>query len=119
MIGTLFSGMASFCGEGLAGTYCRDCAHFADEIAVQTGSNSIEKKKAGCEVWAQRQGHAAPSPRRDIRLCPSCKHFEKPANATRRCFIIDSTGISHRVDSMPEDVRAWLRQMPTPDARST
>jgi len=103
-------GMAGFSGAGPKGTYCQDCVHFADEIAVQTSSNTIEKTKAGCEVWAQRMGHAAPSPRRDIRLCPSCKLYEKPADATPRCFIIDSTGSSRRVESMPEDLRAWLRR---------
>ena len=72
-------GMADFSGGGPAGTYCRDCNHFADKIAVQTGINTIEKTRFGCVIWAQRMAHAAPSPRRDIRLCPSCKHFEKAA----------------------------------------
>jgi hypothetical protein len=103
-------GMADFSGEGPANTYCRDCNHFADKIAVQTGINTIEKARAGCVIWAQKMGHAAPSPRRDIRLCPSCKHFEEPADATPRCFIIDSAGMRHRLDSMPEDLRAWLLQ---------
>lgn len=103
-------GMAGFSGAGPKGTYCRDCAHFGDKIAVQTGSNTIEKAKAGCEVWAQRMGHAAPSPWRDIRLCPSCKHFEKATDPTPRCFIIDVAGIIHRLEDMPEDPRAWLRQ---------
>jgi len=103
-------GMADFSGEGPAGTYCRDCSHFAEKIAVQTGINTIEKTQFGCVIWAQRMAHAAPSPRRDIRLCPSCKHFEQPANALPRRFIIDIAGISHRVDRMPEDPKAWLRQ---------
>jgi hypothetical protein len=98
--------MADFSGGGPAGTYCRDCNHFADEIAVQTGINIIEKTRFGCVIWAQRMAHAAPSPRRDIRLCPSCKHFEKAANATPRCFIIDRGGLSDRLDSMPEDLKA-------------
>ena len=38
-------GMADFSGGGPAGTYCRDCNHFADEIAVQTGINTIEKTR--------------------------------------------------------------------------
>jgi hypothetical protein len=110
-------GMADFCGGGPAGTYCRDCNHFADEIAVQTEINAIEKTRAGCAIWAQRMAHAAPSPRRDIRLCPSCKHFEKAANASPRCFIIDRAGVSYRLESMPEDLRGWLLQKQTRDAR--
>ena len=97
--------MADFSGGGPAGTYCRDCNHFADEIAVQTGINTIERTRSGCVIWAQRMGHAAPSPRRDIRLCPSCKHFEQAADASPRCFIIDSAGTSYRLDSMPEDLQ--------------
>ena len=103
-------GMADFSGEGPAGTYCRDCNHFADEIAVQTGIDAIERTRSGCVIWAQQMAHAAPSPRRDIRLCRSCKHFEEPAEATPRCFIIDSAGTSYRLDSMPHDLRAWLLQ---------
>ena len=60
-------GMADFSGGGPAGTCCRDCDHFADEIAVQTGINTIEKTRSGCVIWARRMAHAAPSPRRDIR----------------------------------------------------
>jgi hypothetical protein len=111
------SGMADFTGGGPAGTYCRDCNHFANEIAVQTGINTIEKTRFGCMIWAQRMAHAAPSPRRDIRLCPSCKHFEKAANATPRCFIIDRGGVSDRLESMPEDLRGWLLQKQKRDAR--
>jgi hypothetical protein len=110
-------GMADFSGEGPAGTYCRDCNHFADEIAVQTGINTIEKTRSGCVIWAQRKAHAAPSPRRDIRLCPSCKHFEQAANASPRCFIIDGGGVSDRLDSMPEDLQGWLLQKQKRDAR--
>ena len=91
-------GVADFSGEGRAGTYCRDCNHFADEIAVQTGIDAIEKTQSGCVIWAQRKAHVAPSPRRDIRLCPSCKHFEKAADASPRCNIIDSAGTSYGVD---------------------
>ena len=47
-------GMADFSGGGPAGTYCRDCNHFADEIAVQTGINTIEKTRFGCVIWAQK-----------------------------------------------------------------
>ena len=104
------SGMADFSGEGPAGTYCRDCNHFADEIAVQTGINTIERTRAGCMIWAQRMAHAAPSPRRDIRLCPSCKHFEKAADTSPRCNIIDSAGTSYRLDRMPDDPKEWLLQ---------
>jgi hypothetical protein len=103
-------GMADFSGEGPAGTYCRDCNHFAEEIAVQTGINAIERTRSGCVIWAQKMAHAAPSARCDIRLCLSCKHFEEAADASPRCFIIDRAGMSYRLDSMPEDLRAWLRQ---------
>jgi hypothetical protein len=85
-------GMADFSGEGPAGTYCQDCNHFADKIAVQTGINTIEKTRFGCVIWARKMGHAAPSPRRDIRLCRSCKHFEKASDATPRCFISTTPG---------------------------
>jgi hypothetical protein len=102
--------MADFSGEGPAGTHCRDCNHLADKIAVQTGIDAIERTRGGCVIWAQRKAHAAPSPRRDIRLCRSCKHFEDAAGASPRCFIIDSAGMSHRLDSMPEDLKGWLLQ---------
>ena len=111
------AGMADFSGGGPAGTYCRDCNYFADEIAVQTGINAIEKTRAGCVIWARRMAHAAPSPRRDIRLCPSCKYFEQAADATPRCFIIDRAGMSDRLDSMPEDLKGWLLQKQKRDAR--
>jgi hypothetical protein len=110
-------GMADFSGKGPAGTYCRDCNHFADEIAVQTGINTIEKTRSGCVIWAQRMAHAAPSQRRDIRLCPSCKHFEKATDASPRCFIIDGGGVSDRLDNMPEDLKGWLLQEQKRDAR--
>ena len=109
--------MADFSGEGPAGTYCRDCNHFADEIAVQTGINTIERTRVRLRDLGAENGHAAPSPRRDIRLCPSCKHFEKPADASPRCFIIDSAGMSYRLDSMPEDLKGWLLQKQKRDAR--
>jgi hypothetical protein len=102
-------GMADFSGEGPQGTYCRDCKHFGDKIAVQTGIDAIEMARRGCVIWAQRMAHADPSPRRDIRLCPSCKHFETAAGASARCFIIDVSGMSHRLDRMPEDLPGWLR----------
>jgi hypothetical protein len=104
-------GMAGFSGEGPAGRYCRDCRHLADEIAVETGINVVERGGAGCAIWAQRMGHAAPLPRRDIRFCRSCKHFE-PADASSRCVIIDSAGMNYRLDRMPADVRAWLKGRP-------
>jgi hypothetical protein len=110
-------GMADFSGEGPANTYCRDCNHFADKIAVRTGINTIEKTRFGCVIWAQKMAHAAPSPRRDIRLCRSCKHFEKPADASPRCFIIDSAGTRYRPDSMPDDLKGWLLQKHKRDAR--
>jgi hypothetical protein len=102
-------GMASFRGDGPSGTCCRDCDHFADDIAVQTGINSIERTRSGCVLWAQRMAHAARSPRRDIRLCASCKHFEKAANAPPRCAVIDRAGVSVRLTTMPEDLPRWLR----------
>jgi hypothetical protein len=37
-------------------------------------------------------------------------HFQEPADATPRCFIIDSAGMSYRLDSMPEDLQGWLLQ---------
>lgn len=102
-------GMADFSGAGPAGTYCRDCVHLGDEIAVQTGIDAIEKTRAGCAIWSRRMARAAPSPRRDIRLCRSCKHFAA-ADASPRCFIIDSAGVSHQLDQMPNDVRGWLNK---------
>src|SRR5262245_23411832 len=102
--------MADFSGGGPAGTYCRDCNHFADEIAVQIGINAIEKTRVGCALWARSMAHAAPSPRRDIRLCRSCKHFEEPTDTSPRCCIIDMSGMSYRLDRMPEDLQGWLRQ---------
>jgi hypothetical protein len=109
-------GMADFSGGGPAGTYCQDCNHFADEIAVQTGINTIEKTRSGCVVWARRMAHAAPSPRRDIRLCPSCKHFENAPDASPRYFIIDRGGVSDRPYSMPKDLKGWLLQKHKRDA---
>jgi hypothetical protein len=103
-------GMADFSGGGPARTYCRDCSHFADKIAIQTGINTIEKTPFGCVIWAQKMAHAAPSARRDIRLCRSCKHFEKPADSSPRCFIIDSAGTSYKLVSMPDDLKGWWRQ---------
>src|SRR5262245_29053049 len=50
--GTAVPGMADFSGGGPAGTYCRDCHHFADEIAVQTGINAIERAREVCATWA-------------------------------------------------------------------
>ena len=67
-------GMASYAGEGPAGTYCRDCVHFG-VVAVQTGVDDVEINRTGCAIYAQRMGHAAPTTRRDIRLFPACKHF--------------------------------------------
>jgi hypothetical protein len=110
-------GMADFSGGGPAGTYCRDCNHFADEIAVQTGIDATERTRAGCVLWARKMAHAAPSARRDIRLCRSCKHFEEAADASPRCFIIDRAGMSYRLDSMPDDLKGWLLQKQKRDAR--
>jgi hypothetical protein len=45
------AGMAEFGGEGPAGTYCRDCNHFAVEIDFQTGINIVKKTRSGCVIW--------------------------------------------------------------------
>ena len=103
-------GMADFSGGGPAGAYCQDCSHFASEIAVQTGIDAIERTRNGCVLYSRRMGQAGPSPRRDIRLCRSCKYFEEAADASPRCFIVDMAGMSYRLGSMPEDPRGWLRE---------
>ena len=101
-------GMASFADGGPPGTLCRDCSHFADELAVQTGADSIEKARGGCVLWARRMAHAAPSARLDIRLCRSCKHFEA-ADAAPPFVVIDVRGEVHRLTGMPENLKSWLR----------
>jgi hypothetical protein len=70
---TAVPGMADFAGGGPPNTYCRNCVHFGEEIAVQTGINTIERTRRGCAIWSRRMGRAAPSPRRDIRLCRSLR----------------------------------------------
>ena len=75
----------------------------------------VPSARPGCVIWLGM--HAVPSPRCDIRLYPSCKHFEKAANATPRCFIIDRGGVSDRLDSMPEDLKGWLLQKLRRDVR--
>jgi hypothetical protein len=47
-------GKADFSGGGPARTYCRDCNHLADKIAVQTGINTIEKTRSGCMTWVRK-----------------------------------------------------------------
>jgi hypothetical protein len=79
--------MASYAGEGPAGTYCRECDHFG-VVAVQTGVDDVEINRTGCAIYAQRMGHAAPTTRRDIRLFPACKHFAV-GDESKRHFIID------------------------------
>jgi hypothetical protein len=106
--GVVVPGMAGFSGGGPVGTYCRDCNHFGEKIAVQKGIDAIEKTRDGCVVWASRMGHAAPLPRHDIRLCCSCKHFEA-ADASPRFFVIDMAGEVHRLTTMPENLQSWLR----------
>jgi hypothetical protein len=101
--------MAGFSGSGPAGTYRQDCRHFADEIAIQTGVDVIESARRGCAIWALRMAHAVPSPQRDIRSCCSCKHFEEAANGLPRLFVIDIAGRVHRLESLPENLRLWLR----------
>lgn len=87
-------GIASYAGEGPKGKYCEDCDYFG-EVAVQRTPDTIEKNPAGCALWAQRMRHAAPVPRRDIRLCPSCKYFE-PADGAPRRFFVDQAGVWRR-----------------------
>jgi hypothetical protein len=98
-------GMASYAGEGPAGTYCRDCAHFG-EVVVQTGVDDVEINRTGCAIYAQRMGHAAPTTRRDIRLFPACKHFVA-GDESKRHFIIDRAGVVHRVEKFPPDLPKW------------
>ena len=98
-------GMASFLAEGPAGKYCRDCDHFG-EVAVQTGIDGFEINRTGCAIYAQRMGHAAPTTRRDIRLCAACKHFV-PGDESKRHFIIDRAGVVHRVEKLPPDLPKW------------
>ena len=99
------SGMASFAGEGPVGKFCRNCDHFG-EVAVQRTVDAIEMNPTGCALYAQRMGHAAPTRRRDIRLCADCKHFE-PADEVTRRFIVDQAGGVHRIEKFPKDLRDW------------
>ncbi len=105
-------GMASYTGEGPAGTYCKDCAYFG-EIAVQVTPNAVEKNPAGCAIYTQHMGHAAPTRRRDISLCASCRFFENADEPMRR-IIVDQAGEIHRVEKIPENLRRW--QAPKQDA---
>ena len=98
-------GMASYAGEGPAGTYCRDCGHFG-EVAVQTGVDDVEINRTGCALYGQRMGHAAPTTRRDIRFCAACKHFAAGGEAKRH-FIIDRAGVVHSVEELPPDLPTW------------
>jgi hypothetical protein len=100
------AGMASFSGEGPAGKYCKDCAHFGG-VAVQRGPDAIETNPAGCALYAQRVGHAAPTSRRDIRFFASCRHFNMPADDRARHFVIDQSGAVHPVEKFPADLRRW------------
>jgi hypothetical protein len=99
-------GMASYAGEGPAGTYCRDCAQFG-VVAVQTGVDDVEINRTGCVLYAQRMGHAAPAPRRDIRLCAACKHFAAADEAAPRVFVVDHAGAICRIQNLPEDLKRW------------
>jgi hypothetical protein len=98
-------GMASYAGEGPAGAYCRDCAHFG-VVAVQTGVDDVEINRTGCAIYAQRMGHAAPTARRDIGLCPACKHFVA-GDESKRHFIVDRAGLVHGVNKFPPDLPKW------------
>jgi hypothetical protein len=95
-------GMASYAGEGPAGSYCQDCVYFG-EVAVQTGVDDLEINRTGCVIYAQHMGHAAPTTRRDIRLCPACKHFVA-ADESKRHIIIDRADGVHRVEKFPPDL---------------
>ncbi|GEP60935.1 hypothetical protein [Reyranella soli] len=101
----IVAGMASYAGEGPAGTYCRDCVHFG-VVAVQTGVDDVEINRTGCVIYAHYMRHAAPTTRRDIRLCASCKHFAA-AGDSERTFIIDRAGVVHHVERLPLDLRKW------------
>lgn len=98
-------GMASYAGDGPKGKYCKDCGHFG-EVAVQRTPDDIEMNKAGCVIYAQRIGHAAPTRRCDIRFCAACKEFEEAGDQTRR-FIVDQAGAVHQVRQFPADLRQW------------
>jgi hypothetical protein len=98
-------GMASYLGEGPPNTFCQGCENYG-LIAVQLALDKPEKSCSGCSIYARCTGHAAAMPRRDIRFCPSCKHFVA-ADKPERNFIIDRTGVVHRVDKLPGDVRGW------------
>jgi hypothetical protein len=98
-------GMASYAGEGPAGCYCKSCACFGS-VAVQTGVDDVEINRTGCAIYAQRMGHAAPTTRRDIRLCAACKHFV-PGDESKRHFIIDRAGVVHRAEKLPPDLAKW------------
>jgi hypothetical protein len=98
-------GMASYAGEGPAGKYCKDCGHFG-EVAVQCTPNATEVNPAGCAIYAQHMRHAAPTGRRDIRVCAACKYFVAADEASRR-FIIDQVGAIHRIENFPADLRSW------------
>jgi hypothetical protein len=98
-------GMASYAGEGPVGKYCKDCGHFG-EVAVQRSPDATEKNSTGCAIYAQHMGHAAPTPRRDIRFCAACKHFVAASESIRR-FIVDQTGAVHRVQNFPANLLDW------------
>jgi hypothetical protein len=98
-------GMASYAGEGPVGTYCKDCGFFG-KVGVQRSPDAAEKNSAGCTLYAQRMGHAAPTPHRDIRACAACKHFVEADEAPRN-FIVDQAGDIYRVDNLPENLRRW------------
>jgi len=106
------SGMASYAGEGPAGKYCKDCGYFGG-VGVQRSPDAAEKNAAGCTLYAQGMGHAAPTPRRDIRVCAACKHFMAADEAPRN-FIVDQAGDIYRVNCLPENLRRW---QPGPDDR--
>jgi hypothetical protein len=100
-------GMASYAGEGPPGRHCRDCDHFG-EVIVQTGADAVEMNRAsGCVLYSKRMGHAAPTGRRTISLCRACKHFSEADGASPRRFVVDHTGLIHRFEDFPADLRKW------------
>jgi hypothetical protein len=86
----LLASLLAMCGS--ASTTCRT----KPERRWSAGCWRI-KTLFGCELWA-RTMHRPPFTSRDLRLCPSCKYFHKPTDATPRCFVIDSAGISDTVE---------------------
>ena len=65
-------GMASYAGEGPAGTYCRDCAHYG-VVAVQTGVDDVEITAPAARSTPSAATPLNHPPRHSA--FPACKHF--------------------------------------------